>query len=119
MKKLDVNICQKLREEGKSYQEIANYFTENLKVKVSKQAVYVALDKAGIPRKTKHSLHYEDWEKLYKSGIGINIIAQKYNCSTHTVYNHLSKKFVIERGQLMKKRGTQKPLLQESVHLVF
>ena len=49
MKKLDVVICKQLREEGKTYKEIADYF------KVSKQAVFDLLDKAGMPRKTKYS----------------------------------------------------------------
>ncbi len=99
MSKLDVNICQKLREEGHTYQEIADYF------KVSKQAVFDLLDKAGSPRKTKYSQYYDEWERLYKSGIGIYAISKKYNCSLGAVHKHLKKKIVITRE--MKKK--QKP----------
>ncbi len=103
MKKLDVGICQKLREEGHTYQKIADYF------KVSKQAVFDLLDKAGTPRKTKYSQYYDEWERLYKSGMSTNKIAEKYNIPDRTIHKHLSKKFVIERGKLMRERGTQKP----------
>lgn len=103
MKKLDVNICKQLREEGRTYEEIASYFN------ATRQAVFNALDKAGSPRKTKYSKHYEEWEKLYKEGLAVHKIAEKYGCSYRAVYDYLTKKFIIERGQLMKKRGTQKP----------
>lgn len=107
MKKLDLDICRKLREDGHTYQEIADYF------QVSKQAVAKLLDKAGVKGKTKYSEFYEEWEKLYKSGVGIHVIAEKYNCNNMTVHKYLKKKFVIERGRLMKKRGTQKPVTAE------
>ncbi len=103
MKKLDLEVCKKLREEGHTYQDIAAYFN------VSKQAVFDLLDKAGTPRKTKYSQYYKEWENLYKSGVGSQVIAQRYKCSHAAVYKYLSKKLIIERGQLMKKRGTQKP----------
>lgn len=103
MKKLDVDICRQLREEGKTYLEIANYF------QVSKQAVFDLLDKAGTPRKTKYSKYHKEWENLYRSGISTNKIAEKYNVSAQTVHKHLKKKLIIERGQIVKKRGMQKP----------
>lgn len=99
MKKLDLEICRKLREEGHTYQEIADYF------KVSKQAVFDLLDKAGTPRKTKYSQYYEEWETLYKEGYGIHTIAKKYNCSLDAVHKHIKKKIVIQRE--MKKKFTQ------------
>lgn len=98
-----VQEWKQLREEGLTYPEIA------LKYGVTKQAVWDALNKIHTPSKTKYSLYYEEWEKLYRSGVGTHIIAEKYNCSRGAVYDHLKKKFIIERGQLMKKRGTQKP----------
>ncbi len=97
--KLDVNICKQLREEGKTYKEIADYF------KVSKQAVFDLLDKAGMPRKTKYSKYYEEWERLYEKGIGTHKIAEKYGCSIKAVYTHLSKKFIIEPGKIVRERG--------------
>jgi len=110
MKKLDVSICKQLKEEGKTYKEIGDYF------KVSKQAVFDLLDKAGVKSsKGKYSQYYDEWEKLYKEGHSINVIAGKYNCSKNAVHKHLTKKIVIERGQLMKKRGTQKPASEVTV----
>jgi len=103
MKKLDVDICKQLREEGRTYKEIADYF------QVSKQAVFDLLNKAGVKGKTKYSPFYEEWERLYKEGHSINTIAEKYSCSNNAVHKYLTKKIIIERGQLMKKRGTQKP----------
>ena len=95
MKKLDVNICKQLREEeGKTYEEIANYF------KVSRQAVFDLLDKAGTPRKTKYSKYYDEWEKLYYEGISTYSIAKKYNCSQTAVHKHLKKKLLLRE---MKK----------------
>jgi predicted DNA-binding protein YlxM (UPF0122 family) len=107
MNKLDLEICRKLRAEGHTYQEIANYFD------VSKQAVFDLLDKAGTPRKTKYSQYYEEWEKLYKEGYGIHTIAKKYNCSLDAVHKHIKKKIVIERD--MKKRLPQKSLSEVTV----
>ena len=107
MKKLDVDICKKLRQEGHTYQEIADYF------EVSRQAVFEALDKAGMPRKTKYSQYYSEWEELYQNGMATHKIAEKYNCSYRAVYDYLSKKFVIERGQLMKKRGKKKLIAEK------
>ena len=86
MKKLDLDICRKLREEGFTYQEIANYFN------VSKQAVFDLLDKAGTPRKTKYSKFYEEWEELYRNGMGTHTIAEKYGCSRDAVHKHIKKK---------------------------
>ncbi|MEQ8173356.1 MAG: hypothetical protein ABRQ38_31010 [Candidatus Eremiobacterota bacterium] len=104
MKKLDLELCKKLREKGHTYKEIGEYF------KVSKQAVFDLLDKAGVKsNKGKYSQYYKEWERLYKEGIGVHKIAEKYGCSRGAVHNYLTKKFIIERGQLMKKRGTQKP----------
>ncbi len=99
MKKLDVVICKQLREEGKTYKEIADYF------KVSKQAVFDLLDKAGMPRKTKYSQYYAEWENLYKQGISTNRIAEKYGCPDETVRLHLSKKLIIEPGKIVRERG--------------
>lgn len=103
MSKPDVNLCKQMREEGKTYEEIADHFN------TSKQMIYYILDKAGTPRKTKYSPYYLEWEKLYKEGIAIHKIAEKYNCSYRTVYDYLSKKLIIERGKLMRERGKQKP----------
>ena len=102
MKKLDLDICKKLREEGHTYKEIAGYFD------VSKQAVFDLLNKSGVKRKTKHSEHYQDWERLYKEGVGGHTIAKMYKCSENTVYTYISRKFVIERGQLVKKKRMKK-----------
>jgi len=107
VKKLDLEICRKLREEGHTYQEIADYF------KVSRQAVFDLLDKSGVKGRTKYSKYYPEWEELYKKKIGITTIAKKYNCSEGLVYNYLKKKFVMERGKIMKERGTQKPVEPE------
>lgn len=94
---------KKLREDGLSYQAIAD------KYGTSRQLVWQTLDGEGVPRKTKYSQYYEEWENLYRQGVSTNKIAEKYNIHARTIHKHLSKKFVIERGRLMKKRGTLKP----------
>ncbi len=91
MKKLDVNICRKMREdEGLTYPEIAKIFG------VSKQAVFELLDKAGVKGKTKYSQYYKEWEGLYKEGNSTHKIAKIYNCSQTAVTKYLRKKFVLE-----------------------
>lgn len=100
MKKLDLDTCRRLREEGLTYQEIANYFD------VSKQAVFDLLDKAGTPRKTKYSQFYEEWEELYRNGMGTHTIAEKYGCSRDAVHKHIKKKFVIDRGRKRNKKSS-------------
>mgnify|MGYP001036705059 CR=1 FL=1 len=110
MKKLGLETCQKLRDEGKTYKEIADYF------KVSKQAVFDLLDKTGSPRKTKYSKYYEEWEKLYQEGMSTNEIAKKYNCNQTTVYHYLSKKIVIDASKAAEriwKKRKQKPVKSE------
>lgn len=109
MKKLNIEVCKKLREEGYTYQKISDYFH------VSRQAVFDALDKAGVKRKTKYSQYYAEWEELYRKGIATHKIAERYDCSHEAVRKYLTKKLIIERGQLMKKRGTQKPTLEVTV----
>jgi len=100
MKILDVDVCRKLKEEGKTYKEIGDYF------KVSKQAVFDLLDRAGVKSsKGKYSQYYEEWERLYNEGIGIYLIAKKYNCALGTVHNYLRKKIVITR----EMNGAKKP----------
>ena len=76
----------KLRKQGMSFRAIGDQYN------VSKQAVYEALDKAGIKRKTKHTKDYPIWEKLYKTGESIYSIAKLYNCSASVVYNYLKWK---------------------------
>lgn len=90
MKKLDAVICKQLREEGKTYKEIADYFN------VSKQAVFDLLDKAGVKGGTKYSQYYKEWEDLYREGNSTHKIAELYNCSQTAVYKYIKKKFVIK-----------------------
>ena len=47
--------------------------------------------------------------------MGITTIAKKYNCSESLVYNYLKKKFVMDRGKIMKERATQKPATENIV----
>ncbi|MEQ8226336.1 MAG: hypothetical protein ABRQ37_28730 [Candidatus Eremiobacterota bacterium] len=113
MKKLDLEICRKLREEGLTYQEIANYFD------VSKQAVFDLLDKAGTPRKTKYSQFYEEWEELYRNGMGTHTIAEKYGCSRDAVHKHIKKKFVIDRGRKRNKKLDFSIMLNSNKNSLF
>lgn len=91
----------KLRKEGLTYQAIAD------KYNVSKQAVYEALDKAGIKRKTKYSQYYKEWEELYSNGCSTQDIAKKYNCYNTTVHDYISKKFIINNSERLR-RGWEK-----------
>lgn len=70
MKKLDLEICRKLREEGHTYQEIADYF------KVSKQAVFDLLDKAVHHVKLNIPSIMRNGKPFYKEGYGIHTIAK-------------------------------------------
>ena len=99
---------KKLRKEGLTYEAIAN------KYNVTKQAVYDALDKAGIKRKTRYSQYYEEWEKLYKEGMSTQAIADKYNCDQKTVYHHISKKFVIDASEAAVKGWKKRKLAPET-----
>lgn len=97
---------KKLREQGFTYKAIAD------KYNVSKQAIYEALDKAGVKRKTKYSKYYEEWERLYQKGFSTQEIADQYNCNQKTVYHYLSKKLIINADEAAikgwKKRNKMK-----------
>lgn len=91
-----------LREKGLTFQAIAD------KYNVSKQYVSDVLDRAGVKRKTKWSWAYMDWEELYKNGISIDKIGEKYNCPKMTILKHLRKKIIINRAESARKRWAKK-----------
>ncbi len=78
---------KKLREEGKSFQYIADMY------KVSRQRVHNALSKTdSFESKTKHSDLHQEWEVLFKHGMSVKAIAEKTGAPYQTVNYYLKNR---------------------------